>query len=64
MSEKKFENRLIFGEVMDKSLVTCFLDSQSSNLLFEIITVLDGALSLPTWFSRELIDDVLSSVCV
>ena len=49
---------------MDKSLVICFLDSQSSNLLFEIITVLDGALSLPTWFSRELIDDVLSSVCV
>jgi len=49
---------------MDKSLVTCFLDSQSSNLLFEIIMALDGVLSLPTWFSRELIDDVSSSVCV
>jgi len=45
---------------MDKSLVTCFLDSQSSNLLFEIIMALDGF----TWFSRDLIDDVLSSVCV
>jgi len=26
--------------------------------------VQDGVLSLPTWFSRDLIDDVLSSVCV
>jgi len=24
-SEKKFENQLIFGEVMGKSLVSCFL---------------------------------------
>ena len=33
-------------------------------LLFEIMMVRDGVLSLPTWFSRDLIDDVLSSVCV
>jgi len=25
VSEKKFENQLIVGEVMDKSLVSCFL---------------------------------------
>jgi len=25
VSKKKFENRLIFGEVMGKSLVSCFL---------------------------------------
>jgi len=25
--------------------------------------VRDGVLSLPTWFSRDIIDDVLSSVC-
>ena len=35
-----------------------------ADLLFELITVRDGVLSLPTWFSRDLIDDVLSSVCV
>jgi len=29
----------------------------------EIIMVRDAVLSLPTWFSRDLIDDVLSSVC-
>ena len=27
---KKFENRLILGEVMGKSLVSCFFDSQCS----------------------------------
>ena len=36
----------------------------SANLLLEIITVRHSVLSLPTWFSRDLIDDVLSSVCV
>ena len=35
-----------------------------ANLLFETTMVRDGVLSLPTWFSRNLIDDVLSSVCV
>ena len=35
-----------------------------ANLLFETTMVRDGVLSLPTWFSRDLIDDVLSSVCV
>ena len=33
-------------------------------LLFEVMMVRDGVLSLPTWFSRDLMDDVLSSVCV
>jgi len=35
-----------------------------ANLLSEIIMARDGFLSLPTWFSRDLIDDVISSVCV
>jgi len=35
-----------------------------ANLLFELIVVRDGVLSLPTWFSCDLIDSVLSSVCV
>jgi len=28
---KKFENRLIFGDVMGKSLVSCFLTNRSTN---------------------------------
>jgi len=35
-----------------------------ANLLSEIIMFRDGFLSLPTWFSRDLTDDVISSVCV
>ena len=35
-----------------------------ANLPFEIIMVLGSVLSLPTWSSRDLIDDGLSSVCV
>jgi len=35
-----------------------------ANLLFEIIMVRDGVLWLPTWFLRDHIEDVLSSVCV
>jgi len=35
-----------------------------ANLLFEVIMVRDGLLTLPTRFSRDLIDDVLSNVCV
>ena len=35
-----------------------------ANLLLEIIMVRHSVLSVPTWFSRDLIDDVLSSVCV
>jgi len=34
-----------------------------ANLLFELIMIRDGVLSLPTWFSPDLIY-VLSSVCV
>ena len=29
-----------------------------ANLLFELIMVRHGVSSLPTWFSRDLIDDV------
>jgi len=35
-----------------------------ANVLFEIIMVRDGFLSLTTWFSRDFIDVVISSVCV
>jgi len=35
-----------------------------ANLLFEIIMVREGVLSLLTWFLHHLIDDDLSSVCV
>jgi len=35
-----------------------------ANLLFEIIMVRDGVLSLPTWVSCDFIDDLLASVCV
>jgi len=35
-----------------------------ANLLFEIIMVQDGVLSLPTWVSWDFTDDVLASVCV
>jgi len=35
-----------------------------ANLLSEIIVVMDCFLSLPTWFLCDLIDDVISSVCV
>jgi len=35
-----------------------------ASLLFKIIMVRDGMLSLPTWESCESIDNALSSVCV
>jgi len=35
-----------------------------ADLQFKIIVVRNGLLSLPTWFSRDFIDDVLSSFCV
>ena len=35
-----------------------------ADLLFEIIMVRDSVLSLSTWFSRDIIDNVLSSVSV
>jgi len=31
---KKYENRLIFGEVVGTSLASCFFDSQCSNIGF------------------------------
>jgi len=33
-------------------------------LLSDIIMISGGLLSLLTWLSRDLIDDVISSVCV
>jgi len=34
------------------------------NLLSEIITFRDGFSSLPTWLLRDVVDDVISSVCL
>ena len=48
----------------DFILSTDCMHAALANLLFELIVVWDGVLSLPTWFSCDLIDDVLSSVCV
>jgi len=33
-------------------------------MLYNVLWLATVFLSLPTWFSRDLIDDVISSVCV
>ena len=54
----------MYSYVLQQGVNTDCMHVALANLLFEIIMVRDGVLSLPTWFSRDLIDDVLSSVCV
>jgi len=39
VSEKKFENWLIFGEVIGNSLVSCFFDSQCRHGFVIILNV-------------------------
>jgi len=46
-SVKKFENRFIFGEVMGRSLMSCFFDSRCI-VLFSII-------SAHLWIERRLL---------
>jgi len=46
------------------SFYTDSMHVEAANLLSEIIMVRDGLLSLPTWLSRDHIDDIISSVCV
>ena len=61
---------MVFSDQMNIIIECDFIRSTDcmhaalANLLFELIMVRDGVLSLPAWFSRDLIDGVLSSVCV
>jgi len=54
------------NNIIESHFIRCtdFIRVALANLLFEIIMVRDAVLSLPTWFLRDVIDDVLSSVCV
>ena len=48
----------MYSYVLQQGVNTDCMLVALANLLFEIIVVLDGVLSLSTWFSRDLIDDV------
>jgi len=64
----KCNDEKVFSGQMNNIIVlfhSFYTDSMHVALLLsEIIMVTDGFLSLPTWFSRDFIDDVISSVCV
>jgi len=62
--EKVLSGHLNNIVVLFHSFYTDSMHVAAANLLSEIITVRDGFLSLLTWSSRDLIDDVMSSVCV
>jgi len=70
MQRYKCSVEMVFSGQMNNIIECDFIRSTDcmhaalANLLFELIMVRDGVLSLPTWFSRDLIDGVLSSVCV
>ena len=70
MQRYKCSVEMVFSDQMNIIIECDFIRSTDcmhaalANLLFELIMVRDGVLLLPTWFSRDLIDDVLSSVCV
>jgi len=72
MQRYKCNVEKVFSGQMNNIIESRFIRSTDcvhvalANMLFEIIMVWDGVLSLPRWFSRDLIDDVLSvySVCV
>jgi len=53
---------VFFGQI--KNIVETHFNRSTNCMLFEIIMVRNGVLSLPTWFLCDFIDDVLSSVCV
>ena len=56
---------MVFSGQMNNIMESHFIRSTDcmqvalASLLFEIIVVRDGVSSLPTWFSRDIIDDVL-----
>jgi len=58
----------VFSEQINNIIESHFIHSTDcmhvalADLLSEIFVVRDGFLSLPMWFLRDLIDDVLSSV--
>jgi len=68
--EYKYNIEMVISSQIKNIVETRFNSSTNcmqvalANLLFEIIMVRDGVLSLPTWVSCDFIDDVLSSVCV
>jgi len=70
MQRYKCNVEMVFSGQMNYIIECDFIRSTDcvhaalANLLFQLIMVRDGVLSLPTWFSRDLIDDVLSSVYV
>jgi len=70
MQRYKCNVEMVFSGQMNNIIERDFIRSTDcmhaalANLLFELIMVRGGVLSLPTWFSRDFIDDVLSSVCV
>jgi len=70
MQRYKCSGEMVFSGQMNNIIECDFIRSTDcmhaalANLLFELIMVRGGVLSLPTWFSRDLIDGVLSSVCV
>ena len=72
MQRYKCNVEMVFSGQMNNIIESRFIRSTDcvhvalANMLFKIIMVWDGVLSLPRWFSRDLIDDVLSvySVCV
>jgi len=70
MQRYKCNVEMVFSGQMNNIIECDFIRSTDcmhvalANPLFELIMVRDGVLSLPTWFSRGLIDDVFSSVCV
>ena len=39
LTGKKFEKRLTFGDVTDRSIVSCFLDSQRSSLFLHYVVL-------------------------
>jgi len=59
----QLRNSTLGNRVWDTFTFTDSMRAALANLLFEIIKVGDGVLSLPR-FSRDLVDDFLSSVCV
>jgi len=66
MQRYKCNVEMVFSGQMNNIIESRFIRSTDcvhvalANMLFEIIMVWDGVLSLPRWFSCDLIDDVLS----
>jgi len=70
MSEIKCEDDEVFSGQMNNIIISHFIRFTDcmhvalADWLSKIIMVRDRFLSLPTWFSHDVIDDVISSVYV